>query len=79
MALISSNRDSVIRYFYGFGFSATCNATEEFSGEQYTDALDELRDVTLASRSNFSTYYLNSAQHVWLMNSPGPSKAEAPV
>ncbi|MBK8172278.1 MAG: hypothetical protein IPK60_18300 [Sandaracinaceae bacterium] len=78
MALISSNRDSVIRYFYGFGFSATCNATEEFSGEQYTDALDELRDVTLASRSNFSTYYLNSAQHVWLMNSPGTVQSGSP-
>lgn len=69
--LVSSTRDSTIRYFYGFGFSEMCDVSASFTGTEYTEALEQLRDVTLAGHDNFNTYYISSAQHVWFFDSLG--------
>lgn len=79
MALISSERDNVIRYFYGFGLSPHCDESAEFTGDDYVLGLEELRDDTLAASPNFSTFYIDSAQHVWLMQSPGTVSSGFPT
>ena len=69
-ALVSSTRDTVIRFFMGFGLSADCSTAENFPGSQYTAGLTELRDVTLAGVPNFRAWYITEGEHTWLNRAP---------
>ena len=69
-ALVSSTRDSVIRFFMGFGMSADCSLADNFPSGQYTAGLLELRDVTLGGASNFHTWYIDAGDHTWLNRAP---------
>ena len=71
--LVTSNRDGVIRSFYGYGYpdcvaGAAGNPMPE---DVYAAGITELREQTLASHSNFRVYTKDSGQHVWLLLEPG--------
>lgn len=70
--LVTANRDGVIRSFMGYGYpdcvaGAAGNPMPE---AVFTDAIDELREQTLASYDNFRVYTKDSGQHVWLLFEP---------
>jgi len=81
-ALLSANRDNVIRFFMGFGLSPDCSTAENFTGADYTAGLLELRDDTLRDAANFRAWYINSSEHTWLNRTasyPAPGAPPTPM
>lgn len=69
MGLISSTHDSVISTFFGFGHDS-CGVPLPLSGAQFAAGLADLRDGYLASSGHWSTYFVNSITHTYLIG-PG--------
>jgi hypothetical protein len=71
LGLISSDEDSVISIFFGFGKN-NCVGIDAVStpmtGAEYTAALNELRDVYMAGSPAWNTYYISSVAHTYLGN-----------
>lgn len=66
MGLISSTHDSVISTFFGFGHDS-CGIPLPLSGAKYAAGLADLRDTYLATSGHWSTYYVNSISHTYLI------------
>ena len=69
MGLISSTHDSVISTFFGFGHDS-CGLPLPLTGAQFAAGLADLRDTYLATSGHWSTYYVNSITHTYLIG-PG--------
>jgi len=69
-ALLSATRDNVIRFFMGFGLSASCSLPDNYPSAQFTEGLLDLRDDVLMDVPNFRTWYITSADHTWLNRDP---------
>lgn len=67
--LISSNRDGVIRTFYGFGYP-TCASTQPMPEATFAMGISELTTI-VAPYPSFSAYVLDSSAHVWLLDPVG--------
>ncbi|MCE9577715.1 MAG: pectinacetylesterase family protein [Deltaproteobacteria bacterium] len=67
LGLITSTRDGVIRSFLGFGYPDCVNGGGPIPEADYTAAINELRDTTLASKPNFKVFTKESGLHVWLV------------
>jgi hypothetical protein len=67
--LVTSNRDGVIRSFYGYGYPDCEVGAEGFPmpEQPFADGIAELRDGFLANHRNFRVYTKDSGQHVWLL------------
>jgi hypothetical protein len=72
LGLISSNRDGVIRSFYGYGYPNCVAGAAGFPmpEDAFAAGIAELRDTTLATHSNFRVYTKDSGEHVWLLFEP---------
>ena len=70
LGLITSTRDGVISSFLGFGYPNCQSGGNPIPPADYTAAITELRDTTLASHANFKVFSIDSAQHVWLLRQP---------
>jgi hypothetical protein len=64
--LISSNRDGVIRTFFGFGYP-TCSSTTPMPEPTFADGIEELTTL-LAPSPGFRAFILDSSVHVWLID-----------
>jgi hypothetical protein len=71
--VISSDEDSVIKLFYGFGLN-DCSSLDgllsNFPMGMYPEGLADLRD-TFADHPGAAMYVVNSTSHVWTTQSPG--------
>jgi hypothetical protein len=68
--LVTSNRDGVIRSFYGFGYP-TCSSIAPMPENIFSQGIDELVGTILAPHQNFRGYVLDSGVHVWLFDPLG--------
>lgn len=69
LGLISSDKDSVISTFFGYGKN-DCNLAVPLSGDEYSSGLKELRDTYMGNSSVWSTYFVDSITHTYLLG-PG--------
>lgn len=69
LGLISSDKDSVISTFFGFGKN-DCNLAVPLSGAEYSAGLKELRDTYLGKAPGWATYFVDSISHTYLVG-PG--------
>lgn len=67
--LISSNRDGVIRTFYGFGYP-TCSSTQPMPEATFAMGITELTQI-VAPYPSFTAFILDSSAHVWLLDPLG--------
>jgi hypothetical protein len=65
LGLISSNRDTVISAFFGFGQN-DCGRTRPLSGAVYSAGLTDLRDNYLSQGNEWATYFVNSTTHTYI-------------
>jgi hypothetical protein len=69
LGLVSSNRDSTIRQFYGFGQN-NCQSLDGFAASlseaAYSAGLTEIRDLYLKPSPAWSTFFVNSTSHTYL-------------
>lgn len=66
LGLISSDKDSVISTFFGFGKN-DCKLAVPLSGKEYAAGLQELRDMYLGKAPGWSTYFVSSISHTYLV------------
>jgi hypothetical protein len=64
--LLSTMEDSVIRSFFGYGYSPSCRSPMGMRAEEFTAGLIDLRDNVLAPHDNFRTFYVNGDSHTFL-------------
>lgn len=69
LGLISSDKDSVISLFYGYGKN-DCGLAVPLSGAEYSAGLSELRATYLEKAPGWATYFVDSISHTYLV---GPS------
>jgi len=65
LGLISSTRDSVISFFFGFGAN-DCGLPVPLKGDAYAAGLADLRDHYLSSSGGWGTYFVDSTLHTYL-------------
>jgi hypothetical protein len=69
MAVISSEQDSVIRQFWGYGIDDCANLDglfpSAYDGARYAEGLYDLRD-NWATGPNWGSYYASGSQHTFL-------------
>jgi len=68
--LLSTTADGVIRSFFGFGYSASCNSPASMPSADFTAGLLDLRDTTIAPYDNFFTFYQDGTSHTFLGQTP---------
>lgn len=67
--LVSSNRDGVIRTFYGFGYP-TCTSTAPMPEATFAMGIEDLTGI-LAPHASFKAFIKDSSAHVWLLDPLG--------
>ena len=71
--LISSLEDSVLRQFFGFGYSPTCDVGAPMPASDFEAGVLALRDDLLAEEPNFRTFLQPGNQHTFLLgDASGP-------
>ena len=68
--LVTSNRDGVIRTFYGFGYP-TCSSIAPMPEAVFNEGIDELVGTILAPYQNFRGFVIEGGVHVWLLDPLG--------
>jgi hypothetical protein len=68
--LITSNRDGVIRTFFGFGYP-DCTNTTPMPEPTFAAGVDELVTQILAPYDSFRAFVIDSGVHVWLLDPLG--------
>jgi Pectinacetylesterase len=74
IALISSNEDTVIKLFYGYGLNDCANIDAPFAFYPqglYPEGLEDLQTRMFADHPGFRSYVVESISHVWTLASPG--------
>ncbi|NUO49246.1 MAG: hypothetical protein HOV80_10360, partial [Polyangiaceae bacterium] len=70
MGLLSNDKDSTIRLFYGFGENECANIDGAIpllmSGDKFAEGLTNLRDNLLSSSPVWGTYFVGGAGHTFL-------------
>jgi len=64
--LVTSNRDGVIRTFFGFGYPSCTNSTP-MPESVFAMGIEELTQI-LAPQTSFKEFVLDSSVHVWLLD-----------
>ena len=64
--LLSTMADSVIRGFFGYGYSATCMSPANMPADDFAAGLVDLRDRVVGPYGNFHTYYVEGDSHTFL-------------
>jgi hypothetical protein len=64
--LVSSEQDSTIRSFYGFGANDCDTFLPNMSGAEYQMGLYELRDTYLAPLTGWGSYFITGSTHTWI-------------
>lgn len=72
MALVTSTQDGTIRSFYGYGYPNCVDGASDplMPADVYEGGITQLRDVELATHTNFRVYSKDSMDHVWLLYTP---------
>jgi hypothetical protein len=70
--LITSDKDGVIRTFYGFGYP-TCGGATPMPETVFAMGIDELVNTILAPHASFRSFVVDSGAHVWLLDPLGGS------
>jgi hypothetical protein len=68
--MVASSADATFRYFFGFGYSATCDQLMQMPAQDFQTGLTELRDTWLAEVPNFRLYSPTGEKHGYLYDSP---------
>ena len=71
IGLLSTVADGVIRSFYGYGFSATCESAAQMPASHFQAGLLDLRDTILAPHENTATFYVSGGAHTFLIGDLG--------
>jgi len=74
IALISSSEDAVIKLFYGYGQDNCANLDgllASYPEGLYPEGLRDLEARLFKGHPGFSSFVVESSQHVWTMQSPG--------
>ncbi len=69
MGLLSSEEDSTIRLFYGFGENECANidgAVPSMSGDKFAEGLADLRTTYLSTSPAWGTYFVEGGSHTFL-------------
>jgi hypothetical protein len=69
LGLVTSNRDGVIRTFYGFGYP-DCTSTNPMPEPVFSMGIDDLTTGVLAANPNFKAFVVDGGGHVWTADSP---------
>jgi hypothetical protein len=69
LGLVSSDKDSTIAFFFGFGKN-NCSGIDGFgsalTGAEFSMGLNELRTMYLTPYPSWSSYFVNSTSHTYL-------------
>jgi hypothetical protein len=66
LGILSTTRDSVIRQFYSYGYSSSCQFPANMPGEDFRAGLMELRDDILGPHDHFELFQVEGSFHTFL-------------
>lgn len=64
--LLSTMEDGVIRGFFGYGYTASCNSPGNMPADEFRAGLLDLRDNVLGPYPHFRSYYMEGEAHTFL-------------
>jgi hypothetical protein len=71
IGLLSTVGDGVIRSFYGYGFSESCDSGAQMTSGHFLEGLLDLRENILAPHPNTATFYVPGSAHTFLIGGLG--------
>ncbi|MDH5493160.1 MAG: hypothetical protein OEY14_14490, partial [Myxococcales bacterium] len=75
MGLLATEGDSVIRSFFGYGYSPRCDLPTNMPIDEYQAGLYEMRDVILAPHPNFKFFVAPGEFHTFLGQPLGATRS----